>query len=86
MQSFVPLNAPRPVHVTVDEEGMPASVTRHAGHPLAVTAIVDIWRINDEWWRDEVSRLYYRLQLADGRVITVFEDLAKGGWYAQRYP
>ncbi len=85
MQSFVPLNPPRPIHVTVDEGGMPVSVVR-SGRQLPVTAIVDTWRINDEWWRDEISRLYHRLELADGTVITVFEDLIKGGWYAQRYP
>ncbi len=42
--------------------------------------------MDDEWWRDEISRLYYRLVLADGTTITVFEDLIAGGWYIQRYP
>ncbi len=85
MQSFIQVNAPRPVQVTVDEQGMPTSVAR-GSHPVAVTAIMDIWRIADEWWREEISRLYYRLALADETTITVYEDLVRGGWYAQRYP
>ncbi len=84
MQSFVPLNAPRPIRVAVDEDGLPASVVR-GGRRVAVAAIADTWRVDDEWWRDEISRLYYQLSLADGTTITVFEDLIKGGWYAQRY-
>ena len=48
-------------------------------------AVEDTWRIDDEWWHDEISRLYYQLELADGTTITVFEDLMKGGWYAQCY-
>ncbi len=85
MQSFVPLNPPRPVQVTVDEQGMPVNVAR-GSRPVGVAAIVDTWRIDDEWWRDEISRLYYRLALADETTITVYEDLVHGGWYAQRYP
>ena len=85
MQSFVPLNMPRPIQVAVDEDGRPARVVR-GGHPVAVAAITDTWRLDDEWWRDEISRLYYRLTLADETTITVYEDLIKGGWYTQRYP
>ncbi len=85
MQPFLSLNPPRPIHVTVDEGGMPASVVR-SGRQLPVTAVVDTWRIDDEWWRDEISRRYHRLALADGTTLTVVADLIAGGWYAQRYP
>ena len=85
MQSFIQVNAPRLVQATVDKQGLPASVT-HRGHLVAVRAILDTWRLDDEWWRDEISRLYYRLALADETTITVFEDLVRGGWYAQQYP
>ncbi len=59
MQSFVPLNAPRPIQVTVDERGLPTAVVR-GGQPVVVATIADTWRIDDEWWRDEISRLYYQ--------------------------
>ncbi len=86
MSGLIPLNVPRPIQVAVDEHGLPARVARRAGRPVAVAAIVDTWRLDDAWWRDAISRLYYRLALADETTITVFEDLVKGGWYAQRYP
>jgi len=39
---------------------------------LAVAAVQDRWRIDDEWWRTRpVSRLYYSLLLEDGRTVTV---------------
>jgi hypothetical protein len=84
MQSFIPLNMPRPIQVAVGEDGLPTSVVR-AGRRVAVATITDTWRVDDEWWRDEISRLYYQLMLADETTITVFEDLIRGGWYAQRY-
>ncbi|MDP9236398.1 MAG: hypothetical protein M3P30_03200 [Chloroflexota bacterium] len=51
-----------------------------------VALIQDRWRIDDEWWREPpVSRMYYRLQLEGERVMTVYQDLAGGAWWLQRY-
>jgi hypothetical protein len=59
---------------------------RHEGALRRVESVQDRWRIDDEWWREEaVSRLYYQLQLEGGRVVTVYRDLAGGGWWEQRY-
>ncbi len=79
-----PLNVPVPVAVETGAAGEPAFVTWR-GRRLAVAAVADRWRIDDEWWRTPISRLYRRLVLADDRVLTVFEDLIGGGWYVQRY-
>ena len=78
-----PVNRPRPVAVATDVDGTPCAVTLK-GRGVAVTAVVDTWRIDDEWWREEISRRYYRLALADGRTLTVFLDLIAGDWYTQR--
>jgi hypothetical protein len=52
----------------------------------AVASIQDRWRIDDEWWRDSaISRLYFAVQLHGGRMVTVYEDLLRGGWWLQRY-
>ena len=48
-----------------------------------VAAIQDRWRIDDEWWRAPISRLYYQLLLEGGLLLTVFCDLRAGGWYLQ---
>ena len=81
---LTPVNIPQPVGVLADETGTPSAVTV-GSRRVAVTAVLDSWRIDDEWWREEISRRYYHLALADGRTLTVFLDLIAGGWYAQRY-
>ncbi len=79
-----PLNRARPIRVEADESGEPQAVV--LGHErLAVAAVQDRWRIDDEWWRKEVSRLYLSLLLEDGRVVTVYHDLLADQWLQQKY-
>jgi hypothetical protein len=77
-----PLNIPREIRVLADKAGVPVAVIR--GSSRRVEQIVDTWRIDDEWWRQEVSRLYFRLVLHGGIRLTVFQDLISGNWYEQR--
>jgi len=57
-----------------------------SGHRYAVEAVLETWRIDDEWWREwAVSRLYFSLLLEDGRTITVYQDLVSGRWWQQSY-
>jgi hypothetical protein len=73
-----PLNAPRALSVTTDKRGRPTSVARigpHARGATAVESILDRWRIDDEWWRREVSRMYYQVALEGGQTMTIFQDL-----------
>lgn len=79
-----PLNQPRPIRVEVDESGEPRVVVL-GRERLAVAAVQDRWRIDDEWWRKEVSRLYFSLLLEDGRVVTVYQDLIGLRWARQAY-
>jgi len=80
-----PLNRPRPLQVEADGDGLPAAVWL-AGCRCAVEAVLERWRIDDEWWRPRpVSRLYCRLALVDGRVVTVYRDLLSGRWAQQAY-
>ena len=79
-----PLNEPRPLTVEAEESGVPVAVVL-GGRRLAVEQVLDVWRIDDEWWREEVSRLYYRLVLADGRPVIVYCDLRRELWFAQSY-
>jgi hypothetical protein len=44
---------------------------------------VDRWRIDDEWWRKEISRMYFHVTLEGGRVLTIFQDLIAGAWFRQ---
>lgn len=63
----------------------PTAVTLQ-GRRIPVAEVVDEWLVEDEWWRTPVARRYLQLVLADGRLLTVFEDRITRDWYAQRYP
>jgi len=79
------LNRPRPLRVEADKDGRPAAVWL-SGRRYVVEGVLEVWRIDDEWWRQRpVSRLYYRLALADGRTLTVCRDLVGGRWAQQAY-
>ncbi len=61
----------------------PISLRLH-GRWFEVESVEDIWRIDDEWWREEgVSRMYYRCAIDGGMSVTVFHDLINGKWYRQ---
>jgi hypothetical protein len=50
-----------------------------------IAAIRDSWRIDDEWWRDEISRRYFAVELEGGGNVTIYHDLTKDAWYVQPY-
>jgi hypothetical protein len=84
----------RPVYVTLPpaSSSRPARSRRPAqatGSPaaasLAVTAINDLWQVDDEWWRERpISRRYYQITIQDDRRLTIFRDQLNGDWYWQR--
>jgi hypothetical protein len=79
-----PLNAPRPLRVEADGDGRPRRLGSKRPS-LGVREVLDCWRIDDEWWREPISRLYFQVELEDGRSLSVFHDLAKDEWFAQEY-
>ena len=80
------LSEPQRLDVRVDCLGRPVAVV-WKGRRVAVQRIQDVWRIDDEWWRQEISRLYFQLALADGRLCTIFRDLLaaepRARWFLQ---
>lgn len=81
--SLLPLNLPRPAVVEA-KEGEPEMVLSHSVL-RRVLDISDRWRIDDEWWRTEISRQYFALELEGGTRLTVFQDLVTSAWYQQQY-
>jgi hypothetical protein len=65
-------------------DGLPTSVQLSGGR-IAVVGVIDAWLVEDEWWRQPISRYYRHLLLADDRLLTVFEDRITGAWYRQNY-
>jgi hypothetical protein len=79
-----PLGTPKSVVVRADEQGDPVHV-RLPGKPARRVAVVrERWRIDDEWWRQAISRDYLTVVLDDGKVLTIYHDLLIDEWYVQR--
>jgi hypothetical protein len=70
--------------LTQGQAGRPAILVER-GRRRRIERIQDGWRIDDEWWRDPISRRYYQLVLDDGSLRTVYQDLVDGRWYEQGY-
>jgi hypothetical protein len=77
-----PLNTPRPLRIRTGRGGRPRLLYLKGG-PRKVRQILEIWQVDDEWWREPISRRYARLALEDGRIVTVYRDLRNGSWYLQ---
>lgn len=76
------LRTPRPVIVKRTDTGNLATV-RMNGRTRQVAQVKETWRIDDEWWREPISRIYMDVILVDGGSVTLFRDLVKRRWYAQ---
>ncbi|HWC74054.1 MAG TPA: hypothetical protein VG454_08960 [Gemmatimonadales bacterium] len=67
-----------------DEFGV-MTVGRPDGRTVGqVEAILESWRIDDEWWRESISRSYMELLLVGGKHIVIFQNLITGLWYMQQ--
>ena len=79
------VNEPRPVAVEMDANGLPTTVGWADG-PMGgqIECINEVWRIDDEWWRKQISRLYFEVMLDGGKRIVLFNDLISNEWYMQQ--
>jgi hypothetical protein len=81
------LNVPEPVAVELGADGRPAAVRRLGGQAVSdctVEAVLENWRIDDEWWRQPIARRYYEVMLNGGGHVVLFEDFVTGGWFVQK--
>jgi hypothetical protein len=88
------LNLPRRVVVDLDGRGFPGMVTMKDDRgraatsgeerPYGVEAVGEVWRVDDEWWRQPVSRRYVEVILEGGAHVVLFEDLITHEWFVQR--
>lgn len=78
------VNQPQPIVVEVTDDGVMA-IGRQDGTTVGkVEAILESWRIDDEWWRQTISRSYLVLLLEGGKRVVVFQDLTTGIWFMQQ--
>lgn len=79
-----PLNTPVPAAVETTAGDEPKAMLWRGAY-TDVVAIHDRWRIDDEWWRSEIARRYFAVELRGGRRLTVYHDLMANAWYLQPY-
>ena len=79
-----PLAKPVAVTVHTDEHGEPTHVRLPGKTARRIEVVRERWRIDDEWWREPISREYRAVVLDDGRVLTLYRDLSDGRWFAQK--
>ncbi len=83
------LNKPVSIDVALDSCGRLSAISylRNPDNSVERTAIdvvIDSWRIDDEWWRNSISRRYLDIVLEGGGHVVVFQDLVTGNWYLQK--
>lgn len=78
------LEKPLRVDVALDAHGVPSEIHRSdSGEHAAVLEACSRWRVDDDWWRVPVSRLYYKLRTEDS-LLEVFQDCSSGQWFLER--
>ena len=50
---------------------------------VLIEGVREIWRIDDEWWRNTIARTYYEVLLGGGTRMVLFVDQATERWFAQ---
>ncbi len=79
-----PLAKPVAVTVHTDAHGELTHVRLPGKTARRIEVVRERWRIDDEWWREPISREYLAVILDDGRVLTLYQDLSDRRWYAQK--
>ena len=72
------LNVPQRVVVELDVSGSPTRIGA-----VTVEVIRETWRIDDEWWRNSITRTYHEVLLAGGARVVIFLDHVKREWWMQ---
>lgn len=66
--------------------GVP-SVRQSGGSPPScgrIAEVLEVWRIDDEWWRAPITRRYVDVVLEGGAHVVLFEDLQTAEWFVQQ--
>ena len=83
------VNKPRQVAVELNDCGAPAALKTLDGRTVGqldgkIETIGESWRIDDEWWRQTISRVYWEAILEGGKRVVLFQDLITTTWFMQQ--
>jgi hypothetical protein len=74
---------PQQINVKTNDLGEPVTIHR-GGRRDRVVSAGKRWRVNENWWRQEVSREYFQIETASGLVAEIYRDMLSGSWYLHR--
>jgi len=83
------VNEPKKAAVELNEMKEPVAIRRSRDNgggqetTAAVETVLETWRIDDEWWRQLISRRYFAVILEGGARVVLFEDLVTHEWFMQ---
>ena len=73
------LNVPQRAQVELDACGLPSRIG-----VVPIEAVRETWRIDDEWWREPITRTYYEVLLKGGQRAVIFVDHVTQEWFVQK--
>jgi hypothetical protein len=71
------------ITVQISGDGAPYSFICN-GQLYEAAQVCNAWRVHTDWWRQEIWRDYYKLQMQDGLLCTAYHDLLTGRWHLAR--
>ncbi|HLJ69330.1 MAG TPA: DUF6504 family protein [Chloroflexota bacterium] len=69
-----------PITVECDGDRPRTFIWRQKAH--LVTAILKRWIVQVDWWRQEISRQYYKVQCENLGTYEIYCE--RGGWFLER--
>jgi len=77
-----PLGLAAPLQEVADQNGEPIRFrNRETMHEIR--QCMECWRIDDEWWRYPISRIYFQVALETGQSVILYHDLVRDQWFLQ---
>jgi hypothetical protein len=73
----VPLAPSESPGLTGAEAAPPAATRRE------VESVGEIWRVDDEWWRQPINRRYIEVVMKGGKHVVLYQDLNSEEWFEQ---
>ena len=64
-------------------EPLTPSVSPASGTRREVESIGEIWRVDDEWWRQSINRRYIEVVMKGGKHVVLYQDLNNDEWFEQ---
>ena len=69
-----------PITVECDGDRPRTFIWRRKAHP--VTAVLKRWIVQVDWWRQEISRQYYKVECENLGTYEIYRE--RGGWFLER--